>query len=322
MRSYNEFDKLMDMILYVFPKYLVKLNDERDKVENFRENKLLEEFIEKVDFKELREYLKNKDRYAVNEKKEDKVHLLDKHEDKDREQSKLEKEKKNRDKVRLSDKHKDKDREQSKFGKEEKDRDKVRLSDKYKDKDREQSKLGKEDKNRDKVQLSDSYKDTDKEQSKSLEKKTCTCYNDELNYIFQNLVHKKINICIEDSISGIISNAVVLSAEDSIIKLKTKDKNIMLIPMQQIVGVRSDEIVQVNFTDNFNLNTCHCHEYQGLSKYLRSCIGKNVIIRTKGDGEFKYTSKKKITSVGRSFVFLDNNMIIFFCKIVLVEKPN
>lgn len=63
-----------------------------------------------------------------------------------------------------------------------------------------------------------------------------------------------------------------------------------------------------------------CSFEEDMRNYFKSILGKKVAIQTRGDGKFRYIYEKNITNIGIGFVVVDNTMAISFCNINFVKE--
>lgn len=160
-------------------------------------------------------------------------------------------------------------------------------------------------------EVTDETTDTDKNESYNI----CV---DGIEKILIELVGEKVDICITNSTMFLLNAVTILNAEDDIIKLRTSLNTIIVVPIAEIVAIRCNLIYGINFENNCNFEVCKKEE--GLRRYFASIIGKKVSIQTKGEGEFKYISNRIVTGTGKGIVIVEGTIAISLSKITLVEE--
>lgn len=160
----------------------------------------------------------------------------------------------------------------------------------------------------------------EKKSEDKVTKENCDICLDEFRNILKKLVGERVTLCLEGCLGGIINDAVLLAVEEGIMKLKTKEKTIILVPINELVSVKSEELTSIKFNSGFKEVNSLCSKSMDLNKYFNRNVGKVLSLRTKGEGEFKYISRKKLTVSGKGFIILEGNMLISICKILLVEE--
>lgn len=296
-RSNSDMDKIMDLFLYIFPKYLNKVNEQKNDRDIIKKiplerpaNKPILREIEKKDNK----YGGSKEELAKNDHKLENI-----------EKGKLVKENGTRNIPREHDIKADKEN-----------------SIKHEDKNRsyiKEQEHGKE-----------SYEDSTTTNEFSREKKNnnifkneiCSTCTDGMEKILKKLIGEKVDISITDSTMFLLNAATILYVDDTIVKLKTVINTTVIIPIHEIVGIRSNSIYGISFEDNDDLGVCieSCKREERLRRYFSSIIGKKVFLQTKGVGEFKYINNRIITGTGKGVVIIEGTIAISLCKIILIEE--
>lgn len=289
-RSYNDMEKLMDLFLYLFPKYLERLSDQQKN----------REVMKMQSFKEV----KNKTTLREADKKNKKDFIS--------------KEQALRNNQNLGEREKDKTSKQANGEEEEKKHSKQEMKNKDQLKDGD-CKI--EDKS--KVALEKKITTESKaDENITTENKCCDYCTNDMGKILRKLIGEKVDICTTGSSVFLLNSATIVSVEDSIVKLKTIRNTKVVIPIHEIVGIRSDSIYSIKFNSYPNSDGCEkfCIREQSLRKYFGSIIGKRVFLQTKGGGEFKYINNRIITGVGRGVVLIEGTVAISLCKIILIEE--
>jgi hypothetical protein len=141
---------------------------------------------------------------------------------------------------------------------------------------------------------------------------------DGIEKILIELVGEKVDICITNPTMFLLNAVTILNVADDILKLRTSLNTIIVIPIEEIVAIRCKLIYGINFENNCNLDVCKKEE--GLRRYFASIIGKKVSLQTKGEGEFKYISNRIVTGAGKGIVIIEGTIAISLSKITLVEE--
>lgn len=316
----------MDLFLYMFPKYLDKIYEQTHS----------------------RDIIKNDSSERIPKKpvpKGDKIKTINKDHNHDKDTSKTEvskndyklKENKNDNLVKangnniiskrgegiMANKVEDKDIDR------EKDIDKNKSMDKNKDIDVDKDKNKGIDKNKDKDIDKDKNIVKDIVVNKGKNKDIIVDADITKNEIYNNciggmekilkeLIEEKVDISIADSTMFLLNAVTVLSVEGTIVKLKTTVNTTIVIPIQEIVAIRSNLIYGISFKNNCNLEVCK--EGESLRRYFASIIGKKVSIQTKGEGEFKYINSRIVTGTGKGIVIIEGTIAISLSKINLIEE--
>ncbi|MDW8800990.1 hypothetical protein P8V03_07460 [Clostridium sp. A1-XYC3] len=311
MKKRSDFDKLIDMFLYVLPKYLKNIDNDRYEKENIGEEALIR-ILDKIDFKELTKELIKEDKEAnsnktsrnVNKQEDEQSVKKSYHDDR------TEKEHSNKNQV-------SEDKKDSK-----EDIDKVtRKIDQGKESRADEKKKEVERKGSDNQESDKQVLDNKKYEVKVLKEDCSTCFNG-LKDALKKLIGERITLSLEGCLGGIIDDAILLAVENSIVKLKTREKTIVLIPINEIVSVKSEEISSMKFNVDSKTLEGICNKSMDLSRYFNLNVGKTISLRTKGEGEFKYISRKKITGSWTGVVVLEGNMLISICKVLLIEETD
>lgn len=301
-RPKDDMDKIIDLLLYIFPKYLDRISDQRNNrfvtkkknTPNRCEKVLLKENKFKDDNKENKSEYKKND--ALIKSKEDKSTCKGG-------------DKMINDKARGSGNDKDDDKEIEQNIDKNTDKGIDKDIDKNIDKDIEKE-IGSAE---NKIGKSNIIVDNDIKKSEVYN--SCV-YG--IEKILKELIGEKVDISITDSTMFLLNSVIVLSVEETIVKLKTVINTTIVVPIQEIVAIRCDLIYGINFEDNCNLDVREKDD--GLRKYFSTIIGKKVFIQTKGEGEFKYINNRIITGTAKGIVILEGTIAISLSKISLVEE--
>jgi hypothetical protein len=136
--------------------------------------------------------------------------------------------------------------------------------------------------------------------------------------ILKELIKEKVDIAVTDSTMFLLNAVTILSVEEAIVKLKTTANTTIIIPIQEIVAIRSDLIYGISFQNNCEFEACRGEE--SLRRYFVSIIGRKVSIQTKGEGEFKYINSRIVTGTGKGIVIIEGTIAISLSKIILIEE--
>lgn len=295
-RSNNDMDKMMDLFLYMIPKYLYRISENTNNIELKKriplEKDKSESAFNEINKKEIKELIDMTNSLGKgNESKENKKNIA-------------------------SNQSKSQDNEK-KETKEEDTSIKHHISKKT-NRNKEKSDDNVELFN----QSSEEQKNKEKKNVNIIDNEKCNICINAMVDILKNLIGEKVDISITDSTMFLLNSATVLGIQDTIVKLRTLRNTIVLIPIQEIVGIRSNSLYGINFDDSYNLNMYEksCEREKSLREYFASRIGKRIFLQTKGDEDFKYINNRIITGTGRGIVIIEGTMMISLCKIILVEE--
>lgn len=289
-RPRDDMDKIVDLLLYIFPKYLDRISDQRNSrvvikensIKNSREEAILKENKSKNDNKENKSEHKKND--ALIKSKEDKSIC------------------KGEDNV-VNGKARGSSKDKEVNPNTDKDTDKGIDKNIEKEIGRAESKIDK----------SNIILDNDIKKSETYN--SCV---DGIEKILKELIGEKVDISITDSTMFLLNSVIILSVEESIVKLRTVLNTTIIVPIQEIVAIRCDLIYGINFEDNCDLDVYQKDD--GLRRYFATVIGKKVFIQTKGEGEFKYINNRIITGTAKGIVIVEGTIAISLSKINLVEE--
>lgn len=303
----NDMDKIMDLFLYIFPKYLDKISEQRN-IRAALKKASVENRVDKTIFKE--------DEFKDNKKNHNDLNKAESLKNDDKTISKGgDSEMGDRIEDGGITKGKDTDKDTNK------DIDKDIGNDTDKDANKDIDKdVGK-----------DTDKDVDKDMVKDISKESSelgdndiinnepseSCING-IEKILKELIGEKVDISITDSTIFLLNAVTILSVTDATVRLKTTLNTTIIVPIDEIVAIRCDLIYGISFEENCGLEVCKREE--SLKKYFTSIIGKKVSLHTKGDGEFKYINSRIITGTGNGIVIIEGTIAVSLSKIILIQE--
>jgi hypothetical protein len=302
-RSNSDMDKIMNLFLYIFPKYLDKVNEQKND-RNVVKKIHLEKSANKPVFKKI-EKKENKDGRSKGESLKNDYKL------EDNQKGKLTKKSDTTNISNEDDRKIDKENKFIKHGGENSDyiKEENYQKDIYKDNTKNNESLKEQ-------------KSKNEKKNNILKNEVCSICDNGMENILKKLIGEKVDISITDSTMFLLNTVTILSVEDAIVKLKTTLNANIIIPIQEVVGIKCNSIYGINFEDNYDSDVCieYCKREENMRRYFASIIGKKIFLQTKGAGEFKYINNRIITGTGRGVVIIEGTMAISLSKIILIEE--
>ncbi|MFC0904468.1 hypothetical protein ACFHWD_07175 [Clostridium sp. MT-14] len=143
--------------------------------------------------------------------------------------------------------------------------------------------------------------------------------NEEIKNLLNRYVNKKFDICTDGDENCVFEQINLICADEELAKFKNGEGEIIVIPVRNIVGMNLPEPVYMEEHSKKDDMTYYPLE-KSLCHYFGAIIGKRVCIQTRGQGKFKYLSRKLITGTGKGFVIIENNIVILFSKIIFIRE--
>ncbi|MHC6179649.1 hypothetical protein ACYUJ6_07275 [Clostridium sp. JNZ X4-2] len=153
-----------------------------------------------------------------------------------------------------------------------------------------------------------------------LKNKCCSGCNREIKNLLNEFSHEKLDICVEGDESGALEQVNLVSSDERMARFKNKEEEIIAIPIKNIIGMQLPVPIAIGKYSKKDDSSCYCSFEKSMRDYFNRLIGKRVDIQTSGHGKFKCLYNKIINEVGRGFVIIENNVMITFCKIVIIRE--
>lgn len=154
----------------------------------------------------------------------------------------------------------------------------------------------------------------------SLKNKCFSGCNREIKNLLNEFSHEKLDICVEGDESGVLEQVNLISSDERMARFKNKEEEIIVIPIKNIIGMQLPVPISIGKYSKKDDSSCCCSFEKSMRDYFNTLIGKRVDIQTSGQGKFKWLYNKIITGVGKGFIIIENNVIITFCKIVIIRE--
>lgn len=154
----------------------------------------------------------------------------------------------------------------------------------------------------------------------SLKNKCSSGCNREIKKLLNEFSHEKLDICIEGDESGVLEQVNFIFSDERLARFKNKEEEIIVIPIKNIIGMQLPVPIAIGKCSKKDDSSCYCSFEKSMRDYFNGLIGKRVDIQTSGGGKFKYLYNKIITGVGKGFIIIENNIMITFCKIVIIKE--
>jgi len=311
-KSNSDMDKIFDLFLYLFPKYLDKIYDQKNNRDTEKWTSI-KKTVEKDAFKG--DKIKNSNEHHNNNKDVHNSHK-DHNSNIDRKEESKIKPEKNDDKLKV-------DKEENSV-KSNNNKSVSEGGDKMTDTAHTTDTAKEGTIVTDTIDTTDTAKEgtiitnTTDERIDMSKNDLCNICVDGIEKILKELVGEKVDISITDSTMFLLNAVTILSVTDNILRLKTAKNTTIIIPIQEIVAIRCNLIYGISFEDDCDSDTCEREE--SLRRYFASIIGKKVSLQTKGEGEFKYINNRIITSTGKGIVIIEGTIAISLSKITLIEE--
>ncbi len=308
MSRRNHTDDLMQLVLYMVPKYMKRIqkynkmyNEGSDYEKEYYEqeyadNKEIFDFIEKNIIEKNKEILKSdsEDKTKKVTEKDKKVAEKDK--------KVAEKDKKTADKDK-----------NVKEKKEEKDKSEEKKDDNKKEPPRKHSSHRKD---KGLKKLDGKIK---KDSSIMFKNKCILNCNSGVSDLLNKLASEKLDLYVKNDTSGIFKQVNVVHSDGELVRFNSGDSDIV-VPIKNIVGLYSTKLSsmeKLSEEDNYKIS---CPLEKTMREYFSSLEGKVIELCTKGEENFKYLKNKTVTNVGRGFVIVDNNTMVTFYNILFVKE--
>jgi hypothetical protein len=144
--------------------------------------------------------------------------------------------------------------------------------------------------------------------------------SEEIKNLLNRYVNKKFDICTDGDENCMFEQINLICSDENLAKCKNGEGETIVIPVRNIVGMNFPEPVYMEEHSKKDDMTYCCSLEKSLSDYFAALVGKRVCIQTRGQGKFKYLSKKMVTGTGKGFVIIENNIVILFSKIVFIRE--
>lgn len=341
-RTGNNIDDLMQLALYMIPKYMKRIDrynrrhykdlghDKEYYEEQYMDNKELIKFIEKNIFKEEGILTGKKDR--------DKAKKIEEKKPEGMLEGSIVKKVKDKVEKKLDDLGKEEsDFTDSDKKKEIQDKKTFEDSNKKEEENKEQISVENGKENNDEKQKNDESKASDENEAPGKEdkkqvikpkkrynilsgRKGCIACNRSISNLMNKLIGEKLDLCVKDDKMSILNEVSLIYSDEVLVKLTNELEEKITIPMKNVVGLQSDKISSLDKSLKQVSKEQFCKFEESMENYLNSVIGKKVVIQTSGQGKFAYIYNKTITEVGMGFVIVEDNMMITFSSIVLIRE--
>ncbi|WP_368487622.1 hypothetical protein [Clostridium sp. BJN0013] len=351
-RTGNSIDDLMQLALYMIPKYMKRIDrynrrrykdsgNDHDKEyykEQYIDNKELIEFIEKNILRQegilTGKRDKEKPKKTENEKTEsvldsnivkkikDKVEKKPENHDKKEPDKKIEIDNKKESEGKKASENKDKKEEENKgqTSKEEEEENKGQISKKNEEHNHNNVEKKAPNEKEEKEQITKPNGIVKKRYNILSGSKYCITCNKGISYVMNKLIGEKLDVCVKDDKMSILNEVNLIHSDEILIKLTNESGEKIIIPMKNIVGLQSNKLSSLDKSLKQVSKGYYCIFEKRMEDYFNSLIGKKVIIQTVGQGKFAYIYNKTITEVGLGFIVVDNSMMVVFSSIVLIRE--
>ncbi|ALU37764.1 hypothetical protein [Clostridium autoethanogenum] len=130
---------------------------------------------------------------------------------------------------------------------------------------------------------------------------------------------EKLDLYVKNDTSDIFKHVNVVHSDGELVRFNDGDSDIV-VPIKNIVGLYSTKLSSMEKLleeDNYKIS---CPLEKTMREYFSSLKGKAIEICTKGEESFKHLKNKTVTNVGKGFVIVDNNTMVTFYNILFVKE--
>ncbi|AZV56333.1 hypothetical protein [Clostridium sp. AWRP] len=131
--------------------------------------------------------------------------------------------------------------------------------------------------------------------------------------------NEKLDLYVKNDTSDIFKQVNVVHSDGELVRFNGGDSDIV-VPIKNIVGLYSTKLSsmeKLSEEDNYKIS---CPLEKTMREYFSSLKGKVIELCTKGEESFKHLKNRTVTNVGKGFVIVDNNTMVTFYNILFVKE--